>query len=63
MDLRCDSKILHGKLDVGETIEVKCRSNRCGHGPGVVVVHRFSVSTGELQETLRFKQPAQEGKD
>lgn len=56
-DLRCDNGIRFAILD-GETIEFKCRSRRCGYEPGVVVLHRFSVLTGELKGTQMFKDPA-----
>lgn len=39
------------------TWEVKCDSRVCGAGPGKVVLHRFDVHTGELLETLRFRDP------
>jgi len=55
-DLRCDNGILFGVLDEG-AIEVKCRSTYCGHAPGTVVIHRFSLATGELLYTSRFKDP------
>jgi hypothetical protein len=55
-DLRCDNGILFGVLDEG-AIEVKCRSAYCGHAPGTVVIHRFSLATGELLYTSRFKDP------
>lgn len=57
-EVRCASGILFGKLDDDTTvIETKCRSKRCGHEPGVVVIHRFSSTTGELLDTQRFKDP------
>ena len=55
-DLRCDNGILFGILDDG-VIEIKCRSRRCGHERGVVVIHRFSAQTGDLMGTLHFKDP------
>lgn len=59
MDLRCDNGILFGVIIPEEDlIEVKCRSRRCGHGAGVVVLHRFSLRTGEMKGTLQFKDPA-----
>ena len=58
MELRCPSK-LHGILLEGGVIEVKCDSKFCGHEPGVVVLHRFNAQTGELMETLNFKNPTQ----
>lgn len=57
MDLRCDNKILHGILE-GGSLEVKCRSSRCGARKGVVVIHCFDVESGALLETKVFKDPA-----
>ena len=54
MDVRCRSK-LHGRLIDGGLFEVACGSAFCGKKPGVVVLHRFNIATGELVETLRFK--------
>jgi hypothetical protein len=54
-DLRCPAK-LHGVLDNG-VVEVKCSSRFCGAGQGVVVIHRFDGRTGDLVETLQFKDP------
>lgn len=61
MDLRCDNK-LHGVLDTDEELlEVRCTSRWCGKRNGIVVLHRFNVHTGELVETLRFKDPTLTG--
>lgn len=57
MELRCENKILHGMLEDG-ILEVKCRSSRCGARRGVVVIHHFSVTSGDLLETKVFKDPA-----
>ena len=57
MELRCPSRILFGILE-GGVIEIKCRSQRCGAGQGKVVLHRFSIATGELIETKKYKDPA-----
>lgn len=59
MDLRCGAK-KHGELDLG-LVEIKCSSRFCGAGPGVVVIHRFDAVTGELKETLQFKDPIKKG--
>lgn len=59
-ELRCDSKILHGVTD-GVHIEVVCRSNRCGKAPGVVVLHKFNVATGQLVSTQRLKEVSSNG--
>lgn len=56
MELRCPSK-LHGILLEGGMVEVKCDSKFCGHAPGVVVLHRFDLNTGELVETVNFRNP------
>lgn len=56
MELRCHAQILHGIL-VDGLLEVKCKSRRCGHENGVIVLHRFDTITGELVETLHFKDP------
>jgi hypothetical protein len=57
MELRCENGIKFGDLNDG-VIEVKCRSSRCGHGVGSVVIHRFDSLSGELLETKRFRDPA-----
>lgn len=54
-DLRCDSK-KHGELNDGH-LDVKCSSRFCGAKPGVVVIHRFDVLTGDLIDTQRFRDP------
>lgn len=59
MDLRCGNGIKFGEILPEEgLIEVKCRSRRCGHKAGTVVIHRFSLETGEMKGTLQFKDPA-----
>lgn len=55
MEFRCANS-LHFKI-VGNQIETKCRSKRCGAGRGNVVLHRFDLTTGELVETQHFKDP------
>ena len=56
MELRCNNSILFGVVDEG-FIDVKCRSNYCGAGPGVVVLHRFALDTGKLIHTSVYKDP------
>ena len=53
-DLRCDNSILFGVINEN-TLEVKCRSSRCGAGQGVVVLHRFDLQTGRLIGTATYK--------
>jgi hypothetical protein len=55
VDLRCDGK-LHGRVE-DTVFEVTCKSRFCGWKPGVVVLHRFSVVSGELINTRLFKNP------
>lgn len=61
-ELRCDNGILFAQVAFSEIlgehlVEVKCRSSRCGAGPGVVVLHLFTLS-GELHDTRRYRDPA-----
>jgi hypothetical protein len=57
VEIRCDNGILFGVVEDG-VLEVKCRSRRCGHEAGTVVIHRFDLLTGEQKGTLQFKDPA-----
>jgi hypothetical protein len=61
MELRCDAK-LHGILKDGK-LEVKCDSRFCGHAPGVVVLHTYDITTGELISTVRYKNPRMREKE
>ena len=61
-EMRCDNGILFGVLDE-DVIEVRCKSNFCGHRAGVIVLHRFSTKTGELVSTNRFKDPIRPRKE
>lgn len=54
-ELRCATK-LHGVLPEPHTLEVSCGSKFCGKAPGVVVIHRFNLLTGECSTRL-FRQP------
>lgn len=56
-DLRCENGIMFGAIIEPGVIEFRCKSNRCGHRPGVVILHRFSTLTGEPLVTLRFQEP------
>lgn len=60
IELNCDHR-LHARLFPEEGfVEVSCRSRFCGKKPGVVVLHRFDIKTGELRETLKFKNTPKE---
>lgn len=62
IELRCDNCILFGVLDVErKVIEFKCRSKRCGSGPGIIVIHRFDLTNGKLLKTYVFKDPIRKG--
>lgn len=56
MELRCPQGKLFG-LVVDGLLEVRCRSKFCGDAPGVVIIHRFDLVTGETRETRHFKDP------
>jgi hypothetical protein len=59
-ELRCKGNKLHG-LVVSEfaegMIEFRCNSRFCGKEPGVIVLHRFDLGTGDV-ETRRYSDPA-----
>jgi hypothetical protein len=54
--LRCDAK-LHGIIVGTNIIEIKCNSRFCGAQSGIVVLHRFDVSSGLLVETKKYRNP------
>lgn len=58
-DVRCENK-LHGIIVKPGVLEVKCDSRFCGANANTVVLHRFDLETGDLMETIRFKEPARE---
>lgn len=60
MDLRCPAK-KHGIVVREGVVEIKCDSRFCGAEQGVTVLHRFDVATGELVETVQFKDPGRKG--
>jgi len=58
IELRCDNEIKFGELfEEDSVIEVKCRSRRCGAGPGIVVLHGFDLESGKLLGTRKFREP------
>lgn len=57
IELRC-AGTMHGKLDIRDgKLEVKCGRRGCGAGGGVVVLHTFDVTTGNLVGTQRYADP------
>jgi len=61
VELRCSTK-MHGLIEEG-CIEVRCRSKLCGAQSGVVIIHRFSIDSGELVDTRKFLTPSRRVKD
>lgn len=58
IELRCGGT-MHGKLDLEFLVlEVKCRHRRCGAKPGVVVLHTFNITSGDLVRTERYADPS-----
>ena len=56
MELRCQHKMHGVVIQPGDAVvEIKCYSKFCGHRPGVIVLHRFDCTTGELVETKKYK--------
>jgi hypothetical protein len=59
MELRCPHRMfaeLDPSTDQG-LVTVSCPSRWCGRRDGVVVMHTFSTSTGELIKTQLFRDP------
>jgi hypothetical protein len=61
VELRC-GKRLHGVLTDDGYLEISCRSALCGHRDGVVVIHKFDAITGELINTMQYKDASQAGR-
>lgn len=56
-ELRCNGTLFGIISDDGTSIEVKCNRRRCGHAPGLVVLHTLSLSTGKVIHTRVFADP------
>lgn len=61
IQLRCKSK-LQGILKTlpsgTKVLEVRCKDKWCSErGSGIVVLHYFSVETGELVDTKKYRDP------
>ncbi len=61
-ELRCEGNLYGILSDDHKTIEVRCKRSRCGAAPGVVVLHTISLSSGEVTDTKRFREPRKTGK-
>jgi hypothetical protein len=59
LDLRCPNVLQAIVLD-DAILEIKCRNRRCGARAGVVILHRFSLITGEMIETKAYRDPRRE---
>jgi len=55
MELRCEHT-MHGIVEEN-VLEVKCKNNLCGARSGVIVLHRFDITTGMLLSTNKYKDP------
>lgn len=57
MELRCESK-KHGEVIIPGTgvLEISCDSRFCGKRAGVIVLHKFDISSGQLLDTHLYKQ-------
>lgn len=63
MELRCPEGVLFGVLDdpVDGRLTVLCRHWRCGKRPGVVVRHRFDLTSGKVETKLFAAPPTPRG--
>lgn len=52
-ELTCASGRLLGVVDE-MFVEIACRSTKCGKRPGVVVIHRFDMTSGDCVSTRRY---------
>lgn len=57
-EVRCRSRILGIVTENGSLLEIKCSSKLCGAAKGVVVFHYIELSTMNVVETKRFKDPS-----
>lgn len=63
IELRCGGT-MHGKLSIHDgKLEVKCGRRGCGAKRGVVVLHTFDVTTGEMVGTQHFADPNTRNED
>lgn len=53
-ELRCANKF-YGTVVAPDVIEVSCQSRFCGKRAGVLILHRFEISTGKLINTKEYK--------
>lgn len=60
-ELRCGGT-MHGKLD-NNKLEVKCGRRGCGAKRGVVVLHTFDLTTGNMVDTKQYADPARTGEN
>lgn len=64
MELRCSGNKLHGIMvsEGSGELEVRCDSKFCGKQPGVVILHRFDLGSGEFH-TERYSEPTHTRKE
>jgi hypothetical protein len=58
VDLRCPGK-KHAVVVEPSTgvVEIKCDSQVCTRRPRRVILHRWNLATGELKETISYRDP------
>lgn len=58
IELRCPHRKFGEVITPGSaTVEISCPSRWCGKSQGVVVLHLFSITNGELLSTRQFRSP------
>jgi hypothetical protein len=61
-ELRCGGT-MHAKLLEDNLLEVKCGRRSCGARRGVVILHTFDLTTGQMTGTAKFAEPPKERND
>jgi hypothetical protein len=58
IELRCEGN-LYGIYDPEtHTIETRCKRRKHGAIPGIIVLHKISLATGEVVDTKKYKDAA-----
>ena len=59
IELRCGST-MHAIVREGRYLEVKCKRRQCGASKYVIVLHLWDLTTMELVDTKRYRNPRPE---
>jgi hypothetical protein len=60
IELRCGGT-MHAKLNIVDgKLEVKCGRRSCGAKRGIVVLHTFDLTSGNMVGTKRFADPVRD---